>query len=81
MSFGVANIDRQTLKNNTVALAKAGKIFNVPVIYTLRRDQKLQRLYLARLLAVHPDVKPIERTSDELLGRRRVCGGGESDRP
>ena len=23
MSFGVANIDRQTLKNNTVALAKA----------------------------------------------------------
>jgi hypothetical protein len=42
----VANIDRQTLKNNTVALAKAGKIFNVPVIYT-RRNQKLQRLYLA----------------------------------
>lgn len=34
MAFGVANIDRQTLKNNTVALAKAGKIFNVPVIYT-----------------------------------------------
>ena len=34
MSFGVANIDRQTLKNNTVALAKAGEIFNVPVIYT-----------------------------------------------
>lgn len=33
MSFGVANIDRQTLKNNTVALAKAGKIFNVPVIW------------------------------------------------
>ena len=37
MSFGVANIDRQTLKNNTVALAKAGKIFNVPVIYTCER--------------------------------------------
>lgn len=34
MSFGVANIDRQLLKNNTVALAKAGKIFDVPVIYT-----------------------------------------------
>ncbi|HBT29852.1 MAG TPA: hydrolase, partial [Erwinia persicina] len=28
------NIDRQQLKNNTVALAKAGKIFNVPTIYT-----------------------------------------------
>jgi len=24
MAFGVTNIDRQTLKNNTVALAKAG---------------------------------------------------------
>ncbi len=34
MFFGVANIDRQQLKNNTVALAKAGQIFNVPVIYT-----------------------------------------------
>lgn len=34
MAFGVTNIDRQQLKNNTVALAKAGKIFNVPTIYT-----------------------------------------------
>ena len=29
MSFGVANIDRQQLKNNTVALAKAGKVFKI----------------------------------------------------
>lgn len=40
MSFGVANIDRQTLKNNTVALAKAGKIFNVPVNLYFCRNQK-----------------------------------------
>ncbi len=40
MSFGVANIDRQLLKNNTVALAKAGKIFDVPVIYTSLSKQK-----------------------------------------
>src|SRR5450432_2948925 len=34
MAFGVQSIDRQTLKNNVVALAKAGKIFNVPTTIT-----------------------------------------------
>lgn len=32
MAFGVQSIDRQTLKNYTVGLAKAAKIFNVPTI-------------------------------------------------
>ena len=30
MAFGVQSIDRQTLKNNTVGLAKAAKIFDIP---------------------------------------------------
>ena len=30
MAFGVQSIDRQALKNNVVALAKAGKVFGVP---------------------------------------------------
>jgi nicotinamidase-related amidase len=34
MTFGVANIDRQTLFNNVILLAKAAKIFNVPTILT-----------------------------------------------
>lgn len=63
MSFGVANIDRQTLKNNTVALAKSGKIFNVPVIYTSVETKSFSGYIWPELLAVHPDVKPIERTS------------------
>jgi hypothetical protein len=29
MAFGIQSIDRQTLKNNTVALAKAAKVFKV----------------------------------------------------
>ena len=33
MSFGVANIDRQTLKNNTVALAKAGNDSNLLIVF------------------------------------------------
>src|SRR3978361_798769 len=34
MAFGVQSIDRQSLINNTVALAKSCKIFNVPIIFT-----------------------------------------------
>ena len=34
MFFGVANIDRQDLLNNLLVLAKAAKIFGVPVILT-----------------------------------------------
>jgi nicotinamidase-related amidase len=30
MAFGVQSIDRQVLKNNTVALAKAAKVFDIP---------------------------------------------------
>jgi len=34
MVFGVASIDRQTLFNNVLLLAKAAKIFKVPTILT-----------------------------------------------
>jgi len=34
MSFAVANIDRQDLLNNAPLLARAAKIFGVPVILT-----------------------------------------------
>ena len=34
MAFGVQSIDRQVLKNNVVALAKAAKVFNVPTTIT-----------------------------------------------
>jgi hypothetical protein len=34
MAFGVQSIDRQVLKNNVVALAKAAKIFKIPTTIT-----------------------------------------------
>ena len=34
MAFGVQSIDRQTLKNNVVALAKAAKAFHIPTTIT-----------------------------------------------
>ena len=63
MSFGVANIDRQQLKNNVVGLAKAGKIFNVPTLFTSVETESFSGYIWPELLAVHPDITPIERTS------------------
>src|SRR5260370_25957 len=34
MLFGTSNFDRQSIINNTVALAKATRIFDVPVVLT-----------------------------------------------
>ena len=63
MSFGVANIDRQQLKNNVVGLAKAGKIFNVPTLFTSVETESFSGYIWPELLAVHPEITPIERTS------------------
>ncbi|EMH0134023.1 TPA: hydrolase [Proteus mirabilis] len=63
MAFGVANIDRQQLKNNTVALAKTAKIFNIPTIYTSVETESFSGYIWPELLAIHPESKPIERTS------------------
>ncbi len=63
MAFGVANIDRQQLKNNVVGLAKAGKIFNVPTLFTSVETESFSGYIWPELLAVHPEITPIERTS------------------
>ena len=63
MSFGAANIDRQQLKNNVVGLAKAGKIFNVPTLFTSVETESFSGYIWPELLAVHPEITPIERTS------------------
>ena len=39
MAFGVQSIDRQTLKNNVVALAKAAKAFKIPTTITTVETQ------------------------------------------
>jgi nicotinamidase-related amidase len=48
MTAGVANIDRQTLLNNVVGLAKAAKVFNVPVILTTVETKVSQENTIAR---------------------------------
>ena len=39
MAFGVQSIDRQVLKNNVVALAKAAKVFKIPTIITTGKNK------------------------------------------
>ena len=63
MSFGVANIDRQTLKNNTVALAKAAKVFNIPTIITTVETESFSGNTYPALLDVFPGQDILERTS------------------
>ncbi len=63
MAFGVQSIDRQALKNNTVALAKSAKIFDVPTIITTVETESFSGNTYPELLDVFPDAPLLERTS------------------
>src|SRR3954466_10432578 len=63
MAFGVTSIDRQTLINNTVGLAKAAKIFHVPVILTTVETKGFSGYMWPQILELFPEQDPIERTS------------------
>ncbi len=63
MAFGVQNIDRQTLKNNVVALAKGAKIFGVPTTITTVETDSFSGYTYPELLEVFPDAPILERTS------------------
>ena len=63
MAFGVQSIDRQTLKNNVVGLAKAATIFNVPTTITTVETESFSGHTYPELLAVYPTHKILERTS------------------
>ena len=63
MAFGVQSIDRQTLKNNVVGLAKAARAFNIPTTITTVETDGFSGNTFPELLAVFPDHKILERTS------------------
>ena len=63
MAFGVQSIDRQTLKNNVVALAKATKVFKIPTTITTVETEGFSGNTYPELLAVFPENKILERTS------------------
>jgi nicotinamidase-related amidase len=63
MAFGVQSIDRQTLKNNVVALGKAAKVFNIPTTITTVETESFSGHTYPELLDVFPNLPLLERTS------------------
>jgi len=63
MLFGVANFDRQTIINNNVALAKAARVFNVPVVLSTVETKGFSGNMWPQIQAVFPKQTPIERSS------------------
>src|SRR6202007_3576 len=63
MLFGVGNFDRQTIINNTVALAKATQVFDVPVVLTTVETKSFSGNIWPQIKAVFPAAEPIERPS------------------
>jgi nicotinamidase-related amidase len=63
MAFGVQSIDRQVLKNNTVALAKAAKVFGIPTTITTVETEAFSGHTYPELLDVFPEKDILERSS------------------
>lgn len=62
MLFGVSNFDRQTIINNTVALAKTTRVFNLPVVLSSVESKSFSGNVWPQIRAVLKQ-EPIERTS------------------
>lgn len=80
MAFGVQSIDRQTLKNNVVGLAKAAKAFNIPATITTVETEGFSGHTYPELLEVFPEHKILERSSmnswDDQNVRDSLAAGG-----
>ena len=88
MAFGVQSIDRQVLKNNTIGLAKAAKVFGIPTTITTVETESFSGYTYPELLDVFPGKDILERSSmnswddqkvrDALAanGRRKVIVSG-----
>lgn len=72
MVFGVASIDRQTLKNNVLGLAKAAKLFQVPTIITSVESESFSGFVFPELLDVFPQQDITERSSMNSWDSARV---------
>ena len=83
MAFGVQSIDRQTLKNNVVGLAKAAKGFSIPTTITSVESQSFSGYTYPELLDVFPDMKVLERTSMNSCGcaRKRTARPSSTTAP
>src|SRR5580658_2151429 len=88
MLFGVANFDRQTIINNNLVLAKAARVFGVPVVLSTVETKAFSGNMWPQIQAIFPNRVPIERSSMnswddknfvaaiEKTGRRKIVLSG-----
>src|SRR5882724_6699768 len=77
MLFGVANFDRQTIINNNVALSKAAKVFEVPVVLSTVETKSFSGNMWPQTQAIFPNQTPIERTSMNAWDDKNFVGAVE----
>ncbi len=63
MLFGVANFDRQAIINNNVTLAKATRVFDVPVVLSAVETKSFSGYIWPQIQTIFPNQQPIERSS------------------
>src|SRR6267142_2114671 len=63
MLFGASYVDRESIINHTVALAKTTRVFDVPVVLTTVETHSFSGNLWPQLRAVFPKQTPIERSS------------------
>ena len=80
MLFGTSNFDRQSIINSTVALAKATRIFDVPVVLTTVETKSFSGNIWPQLKAVFPGQEPIERSSMDSWDEQEFRGCHRKDR-
>src|SRR5258708_8846683 len=63
MLFGVSNVDRQAIINFNVALSKATRVFDVPVVLSTVETKGFSGNMWPQIEAVFPNRVPIERST------------------
>ena len=63
MFFAVGSHDRHVVLNNAVALAKAARLFNVPVVLSTVAAKTFSGELQPEIQALFPDQSPIDRTT------------------
>jgi nicotinamidase-related amidase len=77
MLFGVSNGDRQSIINNTVAFAKATKVFDIPTVLSTVETKAFSGNLWPQIRAVYPQRVPIERSSMNAWDDRNFVGAIE----
>ena len=77
MLFGVSNFDRQSIINSNVALAKAAKVFGVPVILTTVESKSFSGNIWPQIRAIYPEQPLIERSSMNSWDDKNFVGAVE----